>query len=151
MRFSNPARRWDYVLEIDRGDPTPTIFSLRRLTWEEHAQCNAASPLTAMQAMQLDAVLAPVREERRLPSREEIEQLVAIEPKWESLSAPLTRMHAKTCSFGLVEIRGLVDENGVPLSLTPAAFVEHAPAAMIQEVATEIIRLSTHGEDERKN
>lgn len=151
MRVSNPTRRWEYVLECDRGDPNPTVFVLRRLTWEERDQCEAASPLTPMQAMRLEKVIAPVREDKRMPTDDEAELLQAIDPRWEKLGAQMTRMQATTVAFGLEAIRNVLDDAGAPMSMTPAEFIKHAQPAWIGELATEILRLSSLDQAERKN
>lgn len=151
MKIVHPKRRWEYVLAIDRESDAKTVFVLRRLTWEELNEVQAASPFTAEQALAFDRLTAQARSEKRDPTPAEIEALNQAVPNWMRHVGGLVGMHAVACRYGLEEVRGLLDEKGNPLKVDSAEFIRIAPREAIAELGAEIFRISTLSEDEAKN
>lgn len=152
MQIANPARRFDYVLRDDRDSDAPTVFTLRRLTWEELAEVQAcAAALADADAVKLAALTEPARRDGRDLTPEEVERVVAEVPDWHKALAPALRLHARACHYGLVAIAHLRDETGAPLELDPVKFIRAAAAHHITELGEEILRISRLTVDDRKN
>lgn len=151
MRIANPSRRFDYVLEADRGSAEPTVFLLRRLNREALTKSTLGVPLGVSQIRALDELTEAARREKRELTAEELNSLEAAIPDWRSKVPAITQMHADICHQGIEAIRGLVDEDGKSLTMKPADFIRWAPAEIVQELGGEILRLSSLSEGERKN
>lgn len=151
MRLNNPARRFDYVLREDAGSPAPTRFVLRRLTWEEFGEFQAAAPYTMDETLRMAAIAERAVGEGRELTNEERAEIAAIAPLDIAKIVQLNQALARVVARGVVEIHGLLDEDGRPLALGVEQFVRAASAAHLQELADEIIRISRVPEADRKN
>lgn len=151
MRLFNPARRFEYVLREDAGSERPTTFILRRLTWAELGEFAARSPYTLEQSVAISRIVEAARAEGHPLGDEDNAAIEAIAPTTTELLAKLTHAFADVVREGVVEIRGLLDEHGNPLAMSPADFARAAPPAVIQELGNEILARSRLAEDDRKN
>jgi len=152
FRIGNPAARFDYVLAADRSSGAPTVFVLRRLTWEQLAHVRDLAPFSSpAQVLDVMRITEAALKEGRAPNLEELAALDAAMPDWRSRGVQLQRMMARAVQAGVTEIRGLEDEKGAPLALAPAEFAASAPVEIVSELGGEILRISTLDEAEAKN
>lgn len=151
MKIANPARRIEYILEADRGNEAQTVFTLRRLSWEEFADVQSSVPVTSQAAVRIAQLTADARAEGRSMTPEELAVLTEEVPDWISVSTQMTRMHAAACRRGLDSIRGLLDHSGKPIEMSAEDFARWAPIEIVQELGNEILRLSTLTETDQKN
>lgn len=151
MRINNPSKVFDYTLLADRESQSPTVFVLRRLTWEEIGEYQIASPLSLSDAMRAARIVAAAEEENRKLTDEEAAQIDAAFPDTPEHIVRITAAYAKILPYGILEIRNLQDESGAPITLEPKVFVKAAPGAVIRELGQELMRISRLPEAERKN
>lgn len=151
VRVLNPEKTVDYILKSDRDSEAPTVFVLRPLTWEQAGEFMQAAPLTPQQAARIQAITSRAREEGRELTPDESEQINAIAPNGVELVLNTSRHYAVAIRHGLVEIRGLLDQTGAAMQVTPAEFARRGSPAMLEELANEILSMSVLSEDARKN
>ena len=77
--------------------------------------------------------------------------LVADDGVWLSVAAGRLVAEAPQAIAGLVEIRGLLDQQGDAMTCTPKEFARCAHPDMLGELAGEILTLSHLSGDDRKN
>lgn len=151
MKFLNPAKRKEYVLEADRSSQTPTVFVFKRLTREDFFEFSGLSPFTLEQAAKIDRILKPSRDEKRVPTDEERAEVQAVMPDFKETAKALTRAYDFALQRGLVEIRNLYDESMQPLQMSVPDFISYAPVDVVQELGSALIEWSVLGEADRKN
>jgi hypothetical protein len=153
LRIEKPGRTAEYVLLADRESSQPTKFILRPLTWEEENEAEEHAPpqsMTAAQAAAIGEVMQQVRAEGRDTTdltAAEIARINEIAPPDARRINLMTKQHAVRCRHGIVEIRGLLDRDDKPMTMTGAEFARRAPQDAIWELGVEIQRLSRLSED----
>lgn len=151
MKINNPARTFDYVLQADREAQSPSVFVLRRLTWEELGEFQMASPVSMESAMPIARTVQAAQAAGRELTAQEVDQMNALVPNTAEFLKKITAAYVVALRFGLTEIRALQDEDGQPIELSVPTFLRAAPGEVIQELAQELMRLSRLPESERKN
>lgn len=150
LSIDGPGSRSEYILKADRESSAPTRFSLRPLTWEEKAEVGEMAIMTLEQAMQVHAITGAAEAEGRELTEEELARIAEIAPLDNSSSRRITKQHATAVRYGVVEIAGLIDRDGKPLKMTSAEFARFAPAPVLVELGTEILKRSQWSGDEIK-
>lgn len=151
MKLFNPAKKHEYVLLGDRKNPKPTVFEFRRLTRDEMFEQASRSPLTLEQCTRAAQITQTAKKEQRALKKDEIAFMKSLEPKSFDEIKKLSDSYAFAVEKGLSAIRGLVDEKGKPLSMTPEAFVAIAPLEILHELGEYVLAISTLGEADTKN
>jgi hypothetical protein len=151
MKINNPSRRFEYILQSDREAQSPTVFCLRRLTWEELGDYQMASPVNLDRAIEVARIAQAAQAQARELTSEEVERLSELVPNTTEFMKKITAAYVVALRFGLVEIRGLQDENNQPLELSVPDFLRAAPSAVIHELGQELMQMSRLAEVERKN
>ncbi len=147
LRIQRPTKRTEYILEEDRASSAPTVFVLRPLTWDQFAEASAANPLTPEQAQAQAAIYLQAQREGRELTVAEIVKMEQIAPKTPEYRRGLTKQYAIAVRYGVVEIKGAVDDEGKPWDLGAVEFSTYALGQHIQEVGMEIMRISGFIED----
>lgn len=151
MKLFNPAKKHEYVLLADRKNPKPTVFEFRRLTRDEMFDYAARSALTLEQCTRAAQINQTVKRERRALKKDEIAFMKSLEPKTFEDVKRVSAAYAFAVERGLTAIRGLLDEKGKPLTMTPDAFVEIAPAEIVHELGEFALAISALNEADTKN
>ena len=148
----NPESRTEFILKEDRDSEKPTIFVLRPLTWIEMSEYLKASTLSLDQANRVLTIKKRAEDESRAITAEENAEIEAIVGRsdWDELFKS-QRQDRIAVEFGLIEVRGLVDQNGKPLACPPKELVQRASPGILAELREEIVRLSAISEYDRKN
>lgn len=157
LRVNKSNKPTEYILLADRASSQPTKFLLRPLSWEEDTEAEDLAPaqtMTLEQAQAVGEVMQKVRADGRSPAEltpEEIARINEIAPSDARRVNALTKQHAVRCRYGIVEIRGLLDQDDQPMKMSGAEFARTAPKEVIFELGTEILRISKLAEAEIKN
>lgn len=147
LQLERPGKTSEYILKADRESAAPTRFLLRALTWDEKGEVGELAPMTLDQALQINAITAPAAAEQRDLTSEELSRIAAITPMDKTTARQLLRQHSIAVRYGVAEIRGLIDTDGQPLTMSPAEFARSAPGSVLTELGTEILRISSYSED----
>ncbi|XAI95669.1 hypothetical protein [Microcystis phage Mae-JY22] len=153
MALKLPAfdERVDYILAEDRESEVPTVFELRRLTGAEQTQVAALTPVNPRAALEVEAINAAARAERRDLSAEERERVERLIPVDTDFLARRMRQLRLAASLGVVGMRNLLDAGGKPSSMTGSEFAEVGPPSWVAELGEEVMRISQLSEATRKN
>lgn len=147
LQIEKPGKKSEYILKADRDSSAPTKFLLRALTWDEKGEVGELAPMTLEQALQINAITTPAAAEKRELTPEELSKVAEIAPMDKTVMRQITRQHAIAVRHGVVEILGLLDTDGQPMTMSPAEFARHAPGTVLTELGTEILRISQYSED----
>ncbi|MFO1322215.1 MAG: hypothetical protein U1F52_21620 [Burkholderiales bacterium] len=152
VRIINPASRTEYILKEDRDSDKPTIFVLRPLTWLEMGEYLKESRLTLDQSNRVLGIKQRADNEERALSAEEDAEIEAIigDTNWAELFQS-QRQDRIAVAIGLVEVRGLIDQDGKPYACAPVEFAQRATPSILNELCLEILRLSKISEYDQKN
>lgn len=152
LRIGNPASRREHILVEDRESAAPTVFTLRRLTNEELANVMAMSPLPLLVAMEISAINARAKaEERDLTGfeKDRIDEILPADMRYQTETMKQMRQAAL---LGVVEVKGVIDETGAEIAVTPKQFVEGCTRFdWINELGQAVLDFSTLKEEDRKN
>lgn len=152
IRIMSLDRTWEYTLEEDRASESPTVFVLRRLTWEQMQEVNALSPYLPSQLRRIELAREAAKHEERELSEEEIQSILTESGRDErQVAVAITRMYACAVRLGLKEVRNVADENGQPISIGADDFVKAASTGMLRELGEQIIAGSRLSEESGKN
>src|SRR3990170_2643327 len=121
LQIEKSGKLHDYILKADRESSAPTTFQLRQLTWEEMSEVGEIAQLSVAQIAEIAKITAPSRAEGRDLNSEEIEQVVKAMPADAESTHRLLRQHATAVRHGVVSVKGLLDSDGQPLTLSAAA------------------------------
>ncbi|MBI1397022.1 MAG: hypothetical protein GC151_13680 [Betaproteobacteria bacterium] len=150
VRVINPAQTVEYILEADRESEDPSVFVLRPMTWEQLAEFQATNPLDPERGAEISRVIGVAREEKRELTPEEAKRIDELAGGVKAMLS-MNRHYAKAVSFGLVEVRGLLDQNRKPIQCAPEEFIRMSTTEILSELTGEILSMSRLSEDDRKN
>lgn len=150
MRIRKPGITKEYVLREDRESATPTVFTLRQLTWEENAKLHELSPMSTETALQVHAITSKAMADGRELTDDEAHEINRLQKVDAEFINKLNRQMAQAVRFGVVEIRDLYDMDGHPLHVSVNDFVTQADPATLRELGEEIIRFTRLTEDTAK-
>ena len=151
MKVCNPARRFDYIIEIDRQTDNPTIWVLRRLTWEELWEHQASAPFMPGDSLRIAEIARAAKAEGRTLNEEEIQQVNAQLPADNEFSLKLRRWYVRALQSCLVEVRNLLDEDNRPVSLPIAEMLKLVPSAAIMELGGYLLQISMPEADSKNS
>jgi hypothetical protein len=151
VKLPNPARRFDYILEADRQTDNPTIWVLRRLTWEELAEFLAGAPFMPGDALQVAEISRAAAAEGRSLNDQEIQRVNERLPTGADFSLKLRRWYARALERALVEVRNVLDDDNRPLALPPAELLKLMPSAAIMELGGHLLQISTPEADSKNS
>lgn len=151
IRIINPASTVEYVLKSDRESDNPTVFVLRPLTWEQFGEVTRASPLPPEAWQEINRIATLAEADGRDLTEEEQARMKVLAPDGIDATMQLNRQFSVALEAGLVEIRGLLDQQGSAMACTPKEFARCAHPEMLGELAGEILNLSHLSGDDRKN
>lgn len=146
-----PGKTTEYVLRADRASSAPTAFDLRPLTWEEMEQIEDLAPMTQEQAIQIAAIMTEANTAGREPNETELARMNEVMPIDRAYMRKLLRQCVRAVRFGLARIRGMLDDDGNAIELSPDDFVRQAPKGILLELGSEILRNSKGDEGYLKN
>lgn len=146
-----PGKTTEYVLRADRASAAATVFDIRPLTWEEKEQIEDLAPMTQEQAIQIAAIMTAANSDGREPNETELARMNEVMPIDRAYMRKLLRQCVRAVRFGLVRIRGMIDDDGNAIELSPEDFARQAPKGLLLELGSEILRNSKGDEGFIKN